>query len=103
MPIRTEPGAGAVGNLPILAIMWKLARVTSACVGAGYPTIGQIELHHIVDILEDNLVAIKEHDALLTANAQHAISIPVEILHGLMRWCTSLAHFPMYLTRGIGT
>lgn len=50
--------------------MCKLARVAGAGVGAGYPAIGELELHHVVDVPEDDLVTVEEHDALHTTNTQ---------------------------------
>lgn len=50
--------------------MCKLARVAGAGVGAGYPAIGEIELHHVVDVAEDDLVAVEEHDTLHATNAR---------------------------------
>lgn len=82
-PCQFEYGYGENGNTgsaPILAIMWELARVAGTSMGAGYPTIGNLTLHHIVDVLKDDLVAVKEYDALHTANAQCAISIRIGIL-----------------------
>lgn len=47
--------------------MGKFARVTSTSVSACNPAIGEIDFHHVVDILEDNLVAVKENNALHNA------------------------------------
>lgn len=68
MERRVDDNRGSM-YIPIFAVMCKLARVAGAGVGAGYPTIGKIELHHIVDVLKDDLVAVEEHDALHGTNA----------------------------------
>lgn len=70
--------------------MREFARVTSASVGARYPAIGELKLHHIVDVLKNDLVAVEEYDTLYTTNTQCVISIGVPALHGAFIYCSVL-------------
>ena len=51
-------------NSPVLAVMRQLPRVAGTGVGACDPSLGQIRLHHVVDVMQDNLVAVEEHNTL---------------------------------------
>lgn len=57
-------GSGILEYLPVLAVVRQLLRVAGTSVRARDPALGQVHRHHVVDVLEDDLVAVKEHDAL---------------------------------------
>ena len=51
-------------NSPVLAVMRQLPRVAGAGVRACNPAFRQVHLYHVVDVLQDDLVAVEEHNAL---------------------------------------
>lgn len=59
-------GEGAVLRHPLLAVVRELARVAGAGVRAGDPAGWDRHGHHVVDVLQDHLVAVEEDDALWT-------------------------------------
>lgn len=50
---------GAVRRHPVLAVVRQLARVARARVRAGDPAVRDLDVHHLVDVLQDHLVAVE--------------------------------------------
>lgn len=56
---------GAVHGYPVLAVVGELARVACARMSAGDPPLGGLQFHHVIDVVEDDLVAAEKDDALI--------------------------------------
>jgi len=50
--------------LPVLAVMCKLAGVASTGVSSSDVALGEFDGHHLIDVVEDHLIAVQQYDTL---------------------------------------